>query len=174
MHWPPVRCSLVMCWAELGVLGWATTSAQVDLESIRCRRPVDGHTLACLRPPRLPPRVPPRLPPRLPPPLLPDVFASLHACPPVHYPHLVELQIGLHRACTRGCAGGGCAGTCKDTRRARAGRRRARAGAQGEVVHKYGRDMVPLFTDIFQWLPLAHVIGRKVIFQWLPLAHVDK
>ena len=36
-------------------------------------------------------------------------------------------------------------------------------GFEGEVVAKYGREMMALFTDIFQWLPLAHVIGGKVL-----------
>ncbi|KAJ1470890.1 Metallo-dependent phosphatase-like protein, partial [Baffinella frigidus] len=41
-------------------------------------------------------------------------------------------------------------------------------GFEGEVASKYSKDMMTLFTDIFQWLPLAHVVGSK----WLPLAHV--
>mmetsp|Transcript_27320 Transcript_27320/g.55833 ORF Transcript_27320/g.55833 Transcript_27320/m.55833 type:complete len:496 (+) Transcript_27320:210-1697(+) len=36
-------------------------------------------------------------------------------------------------------------------------------GFEGEVISKFGNAMVPLFTDIFQWLPLAHVIGGKVL-----------
>jgi len=37
-----------------------------------------------------------------------------------------------------------------------------RYGFEGEVAAKYSREMMALFTDIFQWLPLAHVIGGKV------------
>jgi serine/threonine-protein phosphatase 5 len=33
-------------------------------------------------------------------------------------------------------------------------------GFEGEVASKYSTEMMALFTDIFQWLPLAHVIGR--------------
>ncbi len=33
-------------------------------------------------------------------------------------------------------------------------------GFEGEVASKYSAEMMALFTDIFQWLPLAHVIGR--------------
>jgi len=36
-------------------------------------------------------------------------------------------------------------------------------GFEGEVAAKYSKDMMRLFTDIFQWLPLAHVIGTKVL-----------
>ena len=32
-----------------------------------------------------------------------------------------------------------------------------------QVAAKYSKDMMRLFTDIFQWLPLAHVIGTKVL-----------
>eukprot|EP00287_Rhodomonas_sp_CCMP768_P005404 CAMPEP_0196724084 /NCGR_PEP_ID=MMETSP1091-20130531/6096_1 /TAXON_ID=302021 /ORGANISM="Rhodomonas sp., Strain CCMP768" /LENGTH=498 /DNA_ID=CAMNT_0042066179 /DNA_START=60 /DNA_END=1556 /DNA_ORIENTATION=- len=36
-------------------------------------------------------------------------------------------------------------------------------GFEGEVISKLGKEIVPLFTDIFQWLPLAHVVGGKVL-----------
>ena len=36
-------------------------------------------------------------------------------------------------------------------------------GFEGEVNAKYTKDFMRLFTDIFQWLPLAHVIGTKVL-----------
>eukprot|EP00929_Paragymnodinium_shiwhaense_P024992 TRINITY_DN15225_c1_g1_i1.p1 TRINITY_DN15225_c1_g1~~TRINITY_DN15225_c1_g1_i1.p1 ORF type:complete len:647 (+),score=145.61 TRINITY_DN15225_c1_g1_i1:104-2044(+) len=36
-------------------------------------------------------------------------------------------------------------------------------GFEGEVREKCGDSMMPLFTDIFQWLPLGHVIGGKVL-----------
>ena len=36
-------------------------------------------------------------------------------------------------------------------------------GFEGEVASKYSKEMMGLFTDTFQWLPLAHVIGGKVL-----------
>lgn len=36
-------------------------------------------------------------------------------------------------------------------------------GFEGEVTSKYSKEMMTLFTDIFQWLPLAHVVGGKVL-----------
>mmetsp|Transcript_43168 Transcript_43168/g.115463 ORF Transcript_43168/g.115463 Transcript_43168/m.115463 type:complete len:503 (+) Transcript_43168:66-1574(+) len=37
-------------------------------------------------------------------------------------------------------------------------------GFEGEIKAKYKEaDFMPLLTDIFQWLPLAHVIGGKVL-----------
>jgi len=36
-------------------------------------------------------------------------------------------------------------------------------GFEGEVVHKYARDMMDLFTDAFRWLPLSHTINGKVL-----------
>jgi len=36
-------------------------------------------------------------------------------------------------------------------------------GFEGEVASKYSTDMMALFTDIFQWLPLGHVIENKVL-----------
>ena len=36
-------------------------------------------------------------------------------------------------------------------------------GFEGEVMAKYSREMMALFTDVFQWLPLAHVVGGKVL-----------
>ena len=34
-------------------------------------------------------------------------------------------------------------------------------GFEGEVASKYSAEMMALFTDIFQWLPLAHVIEQR-------------
>merc|ERR1719478_513491 len=36
-------------------------------------------------------------------------------------------------------------------------------GFEGEVKEKCGESVMPLFTDLFQWLPLGHVIGGKVL-----------
>lgn len=36
-------------------------------------------------------------------------------------------------------------------------------GFEGEVKAKCGDGIMTLFTDLFQWLPLAHVIGEKVL-----------
>jgi len=36
-------------------------------------------------------------------------------------------------------------------------------GFEGEVQHKCGNGVMALFTDLFQWLPLAHVVGTKVL-----------
>jgi serine/threonine-protein phosphatase 5 len=35
-------------------------------------------------------------------------------------------------------------------------------GFTGEVKHKYDDNVMGLFTEVFQWLPLAHVINQKV------------
>ena len=35
-------------------------------------------------------------------------------------------------------------------------------GFQGEVVHKYDGKVYDLFSDLFQHLPLCHVINNKV------------
>ncbi len=35
-------------------------------------------------------------------------------------------------------------------------------GFDGECKAKYNAGMIPLFTEIYNWLPLAHVIGKKV------------
>ncbi|XP_046859960.1 serine/threonine-protein phosphatase 5-like [Xenia sp. Carnegie-2017] len=36
-------------------------------------------------------------------------------------------------------------------------------GFQGEVKSKYSADMVELFTEVYNWLPLAHLINNKVM-----------
>jgi len=36
-------------------------------------------------------------------------------------------------------------------------------GFEGEVIHKYSKDMMEIFTDCFRWLPLAHCIEKKVL-----------
>lgn len=35
-------------------------------------------------------------------------------------------------------------------------------GFQGEVVHKYDSKVYDLFSDLFQQIPLCHVINKKV------------
>jgi tetratricopeptide (TPR) repeat protein len=46
-------------------------------------------------------------------------------------------------------------------------------GFEGEVASKYSAEMMALFTDIFQWLPLAHVIGAlarcHAAPRWMPV-----
>uniref|UniRef100_A0A1X7V310 Calcineurin-like phosphoesterase domain-containing protein n=1 Tax=Amphimedon queenslandica TaxID=400682 RepID=A0A1X7V310_AMPQE len=37
-------------------------------------------------------------------------------------------------------------------------------GFEGEVKKKYNGKMADLFTEVFNWLPLAHVIDNKVLF----------
>jgi serine/threonine-protein phosphatase 5 len=36
-------------------------------------------------------------------------------------------------------------------------------GFDGEVVHKYNRELMDLFTDAFRWLPLSHTLNSKVL-----------
>ncbi|XP_028409082.1 serine/threonine-protein phosphatase 5-like [Dendronephthya gigantea] len=36
-------------------------------------------------------------------------------------------------------------------------------GFEGEVKSKYSTDMVELFTEVYNWLPLAHLINNKVM-----------
>ncbi len=34
---------------------------------------------------------------------------------------------------------------------------------EGEVKEKYSSQMVELFTEVFNYLPLAHIIGGKIL-----------
>ena len=36
-------------------------------------------------------------------------------------------------------------------------------GFEGEVKEKYSSQMVELFTEVFNYLPLAHIIGGKIL-----------
>ena len=36
-------------------------------------------------------------------------------------------------------------------------------GFEGEVKSKYSATMADLFTELFEWLPLAHCIERKIL-----------
>ncbi len=36
-------------------------------------------------------------------------------------------------------------------------------GFEGEVKQKYSSQMVELFTEVFNYLPLAHIIGGKIL-----------
>jgi serine/threonine-protein phosphatase 5 len=36
-------------------------------------------------------------------------------------------------------------------------------GFEGEVKAKYSAQMVDLFTEVYNWLPLSHCINRKVL-----------
>jgi len=36
-------------------------------------------------------------------------------------------------------------------------------GFEGEVIHKYNSKVFDLFTEVFNWLPLAHCLNKKVL-----------
>lgn len=36
-------------------------------------------------------------------------------------------------------------------------------GFEGEVKAKYSPQMAELFTEIYNWLPLAHLINQKIM-----------
>lgn len=36
-------------------------------------------------------------------------------------------------------------------------------GFEGEVKAKYSQEMAELFTEVYNWLPLAHCINGKVL-----------
>ena len=53
-------------------------------------------------------------------------------------------------------------------------------GFEGEVKSKYSATMAELFTELFEWLPLAHCIEGKIlvckccVFEVVNVLHFDK
>ena len=48
-------------------------------------------------------------------------------------------------------------------------------GFEGEVQKKYSSQMVELFTEVFNYLPLAHIIGGKILvrlYMYVRILHV--
>lgn len=39
-------------------------------------------------------------------------------------------------------------------------------GFEGEVKAKYSQEMAELFTEVYNWLPLAHCINGRVLVRW--------
>lgn len=43
-------------------------------------------------------------------------------------------------------------------------------GFEGEVKAKYNSQMAELFTEVFNYLPLAHIIGEKILVKCMALS----
>lgn len=42
-------------------------------------------------------------------------------------------------------------------------------GFDGEVKAKYSAQMAELFTEVYNWLPLAHCLNNRVLVSVIPL-----
>lgn len=52
-------------------------------------------------------------------------------------------------------------------------------GFDGEVKAKYSAQMAELFTEVYNWLPLAHCLNNKVlvsiiILNFTPTVHISR